>query len=124
MSLKTWEINGISLEFDPEDADSMERYENAFDLMGKEENEIPKDGRQSARIRAYCEMHRRLYDRIFGEGTSGKIFADCKDNAAVYDDIYWNFIEFMRGQIIDSAKNRAEKLSKYRPNREQRRKKK
>ena len=44
----TWEINGLSLELDLDDADNMKRYEDAFDLMAKEETEIPKDGRQDA----------------------------------------------------------------------------
>ena len=30
-----WEINGLSIELDLDDADSMERYENAFELMSK-----------------------------------------------------------------------------------------
>lgn len=51
-----WEVNGLSLELDLDDADNMERYENAFDIMAKEENQIPKDGKQSERIRAYCQI--------------------------------------------------------------------
>ena len=31
MSLKTWEINGYSFELDLTDADTVERYENAFE---------------------------------------------------------------------------------------------
>lgn len=49
--MNTWEINGLSLELDLGDADVMERYENAFEEMAKEENTIPKEGRQSERIR-------------------------------------------------------------------------
>ena len=69
MSRKTWEINGLNLELDLENADCMERYENAFEEMKKEENEVPKDGKASMRIRAYCRLFRNLYDNIFGEGT-------------------------------------------------------
>ncbi len=121
MNSKIWEINGCELSFDLEDADSVERYENAFEAMSAEENEIPKDGKQSERIRAYCKLYERLFDRIFGDGTSEKIFANRPVNTAVYDDIYFEFLNFVRNQAVNSAKQRAEKLSKYRPNRQQRR---
>lgn len=121
MNSKIWEINGCEFSLDLEDADAVERYENAFEAMSAEENEIPKDGRQSEKIRAYCKLYERLFDRIFGDGTSEKIFKDCPVNTSVYDDVYFDFLNFVRNQTLNSAKQRAEKLSKYRPNREQRR---
>ena len=45
MSHKIWEINGISLELDLEDADVMERLENAFETMKNDESAVPKDGK-------------------------------------------------------------------------------
>lgn len=121
MSQKIWEINGLSLELDLEDADCMERYENAFDEMKKEENEAPKDGKASARIRAYCRLFRDLYDRIFGEGTSEKIFRDIPDNTDLYDEIYFKFLDFVTAQKNAAMEAKAEKMTKYRPNRQQRR---
>lgn len=120
MSLKNWEINGISLHLDLEDAAAIERYEDAFDAMAEEEKKIPKDGKASKRIRAYCEMYRHLYDKIFGDGTADKIFGDTM-NAAVYDEVYDSFLEFVRGQLTAAAKRRSEHLNKYRPNRAQKR---
>ena len=119
---KTWEINGLSLPIDLEDADVMERYENAFALMSEAEKSIPKDGKASERIRAYCQMFRDLYDRIFGDGTSEKIFAGQPTNAAVYEDVYDSFLASVREQTVRAAERRAERLGKYRPaNREQKR---
>lgn len=92
MNSEIWEINGCELNLDIEDADVMERYENAFEAMSAEENEIPKDGKQSE-----------------------KIFSDCPVNTSVYDDVYFEFLNFVRNQTVDSAKQRVEKLSKYRP---------
>ncbi len=112
---KIWEINGASLPLDLEDADTVERYEDAFDRMEKEEKAIPKDGKQSARIRAYCNLYRHLYDNIWGEGTAEKIFRDTPMNAAVYDDVYGSFLAFVREQTILAAKQRAEKLKRYKP---------
>lgn len=124
MSRKTWEINGLNLELDLEDADCMERYENAFEEMKKEENEVPKDGKASMRIRAYCRLFRNLYDNIFGEGTSEKIFKDIPDNTDAYDKIYFEFLEFVTAQRTSAAETRNERMSKYRLNRKQRRSKK
>ena len=121
MSLKVWEINGLSLEIDLRDADCMERYENAFDKMSEEEKQVPKDGRGSVRIRAYCRLFRDLYDRIFGEGTSEKIFKDIPDNTDLYDEIYFKFLDFVTAQKNAAVEAKSEKMTKYRPNRQQRR---
>lgn len=124
MSQKIWEINGLSLELDLEDADCMERYENAFDKMSEEEKQLPKDGKSSVQIRAYCRLFRDLYDRLFGEGTSEKIFKGIPDNTDVYDEVYYSFLDFVTAQKVASKTKRNEKLSKYRGNRRQRRNKK
>lgn len=117
----TWEINGVSLTIDLQNADQMERYENAFDRMGEDEKAIPKDGKASAQIRAYCAMFRKLYDNIFGAGTSDKIFAGQPTSTDVYDAVYEQFLAFVRGQLVGASERRAQMLQKYRPNREQRR---
>lgn len=124
MSQKIWEINGMSLELDLEDADCMERYENAFEKMSEEEKQIPKDGKYSAIIRAYCRLYRNMYDRIFGEGTSEKLFKGIPENTDSYNKVYCEFLDFVTAQRTTTAKKRAEILSKYRPNRQQRRNKK
>jgi hypothetical protein len=118
---RIWEINGLSLELDLDDADVMERYEDAFAVMAEEEKSIPKDGKQSVRIRAYCKLYHDLYDRIFGEGTSEKIFADVKTSVQAADEIYISFLTFVTAQRVQSAKERAEWRAKYMPNRKQRR---
>ncbi len=124
MSQKIWEINGLSLELDLEDADCMERYENAFEKMSEEEKQIPKDGKASVRIRAYCRLFRNLYDRLFGEGTSEKLFEGVPENTDAYDEVYYKLLDFVTAQRTAAVEKRAEKLSKYRPNRQQRRNKK
>lgn len=121
MSLKTWEINGVSLYLDLQDVETMERYESAFEKMGEEENEIPKDGKQSVRIRAHCELYRRLYDRIFGEGTADRIFKGIPMHIGVYEDVYLQFLGFVREQVAHANKQRTEILTKYSPNRAQKR---
>lgn len=117
----TWEVNGVSLPLDLSDADTMERYEAAFDQLAADEKAIPKDGKASARIRAYCAMFRRLYDSIFGEGTSARIFADTPDNTHSYDAVYCSLLDYVRAQSASNAQHTAELVSKYAPNRAQKR---
>lgn len=124
MSLKIWEINNLKLELDMEDADVQERYENAFEKLSEEENQIKKDGKMSEFTRSYCNMFVRLYDRIFGEGTSEKIFAGIPISISRYIEIYDSFLEFVKQQTDDVNANIAKKIAKYRPNRQQRRSKK
>lgn len=122
MSQKIWEVNGLSLELDLDDADVMERYEKAFDIMSAEEKALPKDGKGSEQIRAYCQMFRNLYDNIFGEGTSERIFKDVPTSASAYDDIYFSFLDAVRKIKTATIQSRAERLAKYRPtNRQQKR---
>lgn len=124
MSLKIWEINNLKLELDMEDADVQERYENAFEKLSEEENQIKKDGKMSEFTRSYCNMFVRLYDRIFGEGTSEKIFAGIPVSISRYIEIYDSFLEFVKQQTDDVNANIAKKIAKYRPNRQQRQSKK
>lgn len=122
MSQKIWEVNGLSLELDLDDADVMERYEKAFDAMSEEEKALPKDGKGSEQIRAYCQMFRTLYDNIFGKGTAEKIFKGVPTSASAYDDIYFSFLDAVKKIKTATIQSRAERLAKYRPaNRQQKR---
>lgn len=116
---KVWKIGVLSLTLDLDDADVMERYENAFDQMAQEEKTIPKDGRTSARLRAYCELYRRLFDRIFGEGTSAQLFDSY--NVQRHEDAYMQFLDFVRSQKEQTTKARAQRMQRYLPNRAQKR---
>lgn len=118
---KVWEINGISLTLDLEDADVMERYEDAFQQMEKDEISIQKDGKASERIRAYCMLYRTLFDNLFGDGTSDKIFAGQPMSAAVYELAYASFLDFAKAQTAAATERRNALLTKYQPNRAQKR---
>ena len=118
---KVWEINGISLPLDLEDAEVMERYEKAFDDMAAEEKTIRIDGRASGRIRAYCMLFRNLFDTLFGTGTAEQIFAGKPMSAAVHEEVYMDFLKFVTAQTSAANERRAVLLDKYRPNRAQKR---
>ena len=116
-----WEINGLSLELDLDNYDNMKRYEEAFDLMQEEETQLPKDGRQSERMLAYCQLYYRLYDRIFGEGTSEKIFSGVPVSIRGTEEVYESFLAFVKGQMVQQIQEQQQRYQKYMPNRKQRR---
>lgn len=115
-----WEINGLTYELDLEDADTAERYESAFDLMEKEEKQMPKDGKNSEKIRAYCKLFENLYDRIFGKG-SGKAILGEKANTRICNEVYDAFLNFVATQKSESLAFQNSMVNKYSPNRAQRR---
>lgn len=116
----TWEINGHSFVLDLEDAETAERYENAFDKMAEAEKLLPKDGKMSVRIRAYCDLFKSLYDDIFGPGSGEKILGN-KDNTRICNEVYDHFLAFVVKQRDSSAATTTALVSKYSPNRAQRR---
>ena len=119
-SVPVWHIHDHDFELGMQDADVLDRYEAAFAAMTVNEKGLPKDGKASDRIRAYCGMFRTLFDDIFGEGTAQKIFGDT-NNARVVNEVYEDFLEFVSSQAgyITEAQNRIS--SRFSPNRAQRR---
>ncbi len=123
MSLKHWEISGLSLPLDLEDLETMERYEAAFQKMKEEEQKISRTGKATERIRAYCDLYLHVFTNLFGEDAAQQIFRDVPLNSGEYEHIYFDFLDFVRKQQTESAKIRAEKLLEFAPaNRQQRRK--
>lgn len=119
-SLTTWEYNGATLELNLQDVETAERYEVAFDEMAAREKAFPKDGKNSAIFRAYCEMMYALFDAIFGEGTSQKLMGE-KLDAGVCTEAYESFLDFVNKQAVNAVERRAGIVTKYSPNRAQRR---
>lgn len=120
MSLNTtWEYNGHKFELDLTDADVMEKSENAFDEMQKEEMNLPKIGKASVRIRAYCSIFRKLFDLHFGEGAGLAIIGE-KDSIQNCHDAYDSFLAFLAEQV-DARNTFANKINKKYTNRAQRR---
>lgn len=108
-----WEINGISLELDFEDAETLERYETAFDTL--EKTAFPSS-KPAEYIRAYCSAFRKLYDNIFGYEVSKDIFKGIKDNARLYDEVYTSFLNYAGSMSDIARKRRAKVFAKYSPN--------
>jgi len=117
-----WYINGHEFELDLHDADVNERFERVFDEMSETEKSLPKTGKGSDMIRAYCKMLDDVYDALFGNGSADKISGG-KKNVRLYNETYESFLLFIRGQraILDASKARISKTAQFSPNRAQRR---
>ena len=110
--MTTWKWNDIELEIDMEDVEFQERYEKAFDIMGEEEKKIKNAGKLSEITRSYCDMFYHLFDHIFGDGTSNKLFGG-KKNARLVDDCYESFLKLCKQEVVTMNKNRASRFQKF-----------
>lgn len=113
-ALTIWKINGLELHLDIEDADTVERYEEALDQLGQDVPQDKSDG-AAAYIRAYCKAFRTLYDSLFGEGTASRIFADVPDSLRKYTAVYGDFLAFVSKQAAQSQAERVQIRRKYLP---------
>lgn len=72
--MSQWEFNNFETEIDFTDADFMEKFEGCYEKMAEESEKVPKVGKVSEITRAQCKVFDDFYDRLFGNGTSGKMF--------------------------------------------------
>lgn len=120
-NLFVWQVNGISLELDLEDAGDAEKYEAAFKQMSEDEKEMKKateaveTSNLAEKIRDYCKMMRNLYDNIFGNGTSDRIFNGIKENTRKYDEVYEDFLSFVKKQSAYVTERKLIAHQKYSP---------
>nr|DAH61794.1 MAG TPA: tail assembly chaperone protein [Caudoviricetes sp.] len=112
--MSQWEWNDVKLEVDLNDVSFQEKYENAFNTMAISEKDLQKAGKLSDISKGYCKMFFDLFDNIFGNGTSKKLFGE-KMNVAACDDCYDSFIAFCSAQVKEINKRRSDNLKKYRP---------
>lgn len=116
-----WSINGLELEMDLDDAETLEKYEKAFTEMDVQEKEFPKDGKTSEIVRRYCDLYYRLFENLFGMDNANKIVQK-KYHMGQWEEVYASFLKFAslqmnainarRNAIIQPTKNRATRRSK------------
>lgn len=114
-----WKYNNIELEFDMGDVDTQERYEKAFTKMEETEKKLPKTGSYSEMSKAYCQMFYELYDDLFGIGTGKKLLGE-KYNVRVTEECYNSFLTFVRAQLEDINRIRANTIGNSRNRRKKR----
>jgi len=110
--MSLWKWNDVELEIDLEDLDFQERYEEAFTNMAAAEESLKKVGKISEITKGYCEMFERLFDDIFGAGTSEKLF-NGKKNTRVTDECYDSFMAVCKKDAAVATKRKASQYAKY-----------
>ena len=120
--MATIKINGVELEHNGFDADTVERAEKALERVKTRSEEINADKslKLSQAIRIVCGEVFECFNTIFGPGTDKKVFGDTCDMGKALDA----FAQLTQ-QIVESQKDGFTALTqKYMPNREARRAKK
>jgi len=111
-------IKNIEVEFDFLDADNVEKLENAYKKVLEEtEKHQEEELSMSQEIRIECQIINEFLDSVFGEGVSEKLFngkMSLKDHTEVFQDILNEKIKYSRD--LEAVYQR------YKPNREERRK--
>lgn len=111
-----WEINGLKLSLDMEDAETAEKYIASLDILKEADVlRINKDISYSEMIHTYCRIFRKFYNNLFGDGISEKIFVGIKDNIRKYDAVYESLIDFVYKQRIESASRMNQIVKRYAP---------
>lgn len=113
-----FEYNGVAYTFDLRDADDAERYEDAVNKMGEEEHRLPKVGRVSEIYKGQCELIKKFFDRVLGDG-AGDALCTAKNNVGICYNAYEAFLSFVSAQK-DSVISTRNTFSRY-SNRDQRR---
>ncbi len=116
---RIWKFNGFEVEFDVTDVDNSEKYEKTFEIMGEKEKGLPTTGKHSEILKAQFEWIAETFDRLFGEGSSKKIFGERK-SVALGLEAYESFLAFIRGQKT-SMQDTKQRISSSYSNRAQRR---
>lgn len=111
-------INGVELEdLDIYDVEVAEKYEKVLENINKPQK--VEGLKTSAVIRKQCEAIFNVFNELFGEGTDKKVFGD-RVNIKICLEAFASLID-----QIDSQKKELDNIvSKYSPNRAQRRAKK
>jgi len=113
--MKTWDINGISLDFDFTNPEHVERVETAFEDMAEREKNFPQTKRISEKIRLYCMIYLDFFNKVFGDGTAEKIFAKTPVSIASCEEVYADFLRFVNAQSEEIKRKRTENFGKYSP---------
>jgi len=117
-------IRNVELDFDFNDADDMEKLENAIEKTQKDLNNIKTDGKKASEIiRETCKSIFDCFNKVFGDGTDKKIFGE-KTNLNTCKEAFEDLINARLEQETQFTEEMNNIEKKYSPNRATRRSKK
>ena len=108
-------INRLEVDFNPRRVSDMERYEEALEILGRENREE----KASAKLAFECRKVRDFFDCLFGEGAAEKAIDDLED----YDQCF-DAARAVIEEVREIQRQTSEKYLQYTPNRAARRAKK
>lgn len=114
--MSQWKFNDFETDIDFTDADFMEKFEDAYEVLEKDFNDIPKVGKVSERIRAQCGAYDKFFASVFGTESIRKMFLGKKSVEMRIEAC--NSLYDLR---VKEDKRHKEILNKYKPNRQQKR---
>ena len=110
--MSLWKWNNVELEIDMEDVAFQKKYEDAFFRMEESEKALQTVGRISDFSAQYCQMFFDLFDDIFGQSTSEKLF-NGKKNIRLVEECYESFLDVCTNEVKEINKRRANAVKKY-----------
>jgi hypothetical protein len=110
----TWEINGVSVPFDMEDAETAQKYHAAIPIVEQfGQNDMLKNDADC--IRSDCNVMRSFFAALFGEETADAIFKDVPINRRFYLNVYESFLSFIYRQTLAAAERIVKIANQYAP---------
>lgn len=114
-------IRNVELKFDFNDADDMEKLENAIEKAQNELNSITVDDKKASEvIRETCKCIFNCFNEIFGDETDKKIFGE-KTNFNICKEAFEDLINARIEQENQFTEEMNNIEKKYSPNRATRR---
>ncbi len=112
-------VNGIDLEFNSLDADSVEKAQNAISAVKEKVDALSKDPTIGLvpGIRKVCSLVSDCFDETFGAGTGNKVLGGSCDMGKALEA----FAQFATGIQASQEQSISGIVSKYSPNRDARR---
>lgn len=117
--MSIWKFNDFEVDVDFTDADFMERFEQAYEIMLKNVDNTPKVGKASEIIRSQCEVFDAFFSTIFSRNALNKMF-NGKKSVELRIEACNSLYEF-RNQEDKRYNNLINKYRPNYPNRQQRR---
>lgn len=115
-------INNIEFEFDSFDADEVEKGQKEFEKVAKLLENPPKNvNNRAGLIRYTVKVISDFFNNVLEKDAAKKIFKD-KANFKLAMDSFVEFREELEKQDLELDNHMKNKLSKYSPNRVERRK--
>ena len=110
----TWNVRGLNIPLDLEDAETSKNYQQAAELL-KAFGTQEQLSNEAERIRADCAVIRSFFAAVLGETNTDSLFREIPDNRRMYLDIFEEFLAFVYRQTLAAAQRMTTIIQQYAP---------